>query len=263
MAEYCNDHFILVEDNEDSFRMWQGLVGPYYTPIMENDGTLRWTNNGLLPNPEAVNLRGPQGAGIVLAGIVETEEELPGSANPGAIWLVGTESPYEGWSYIGGEWVDLGALTVGPAGPPGPHGEDYVLTAADKAEIAADAEDRLIGELQINPLPIGSGGTDAGTLAGAKANLGIDALETATAALQTATSELRCLVVNMGTISSLPFTKSVAGVTTDMVCIYSVMSNPSAQTSDWTVNTNTAGSITISGSISGSTTLTLYLVKSR
>lgn len=177
MAEYCNDHFTLVEDNEDSFRMWQGLVGPYYTPIMENDGTLRWTNNGLLPNPEAVNLRGPQGAGIVLAGIVETEEELPGSANPGAIWLVGTESPYEGWSYIGGEWVDLGALTVGPAGPPGPQGGDYVLTAADKAEIAADAEDRLIGELQITPLPIGSGGTDAGTLAGAKENLGITDLE--------------------------------------------------------------------------------------
>ena len=121
--EECCDEFSIVEDNEDSFRMWQGLVGPYYTPYLSQDGTLSFTNNGSLPNPEPVNVRGPQGAGIRIAGIVSSEEYLPASAAEGDIWLVGESAPYEGYSLNAGQWIDLGPLTVGPAGPPGPQGE--------------------------------------------------------------------------------------------------------------------------------------------
>lgn len=64
-------------------------------------------------------------------------------------------------------------------------------------------------------------------------------------------------------ISSLPYTFTNENITTDMVCIKAELGTPSAQTSDWTVNTDTAGQAVISGSISGSTTLTLYLAKSR
>ena len=177
MAEYCKDYFRMVEDNDDSFRMWQGLVGPHYTPSMTNDGTLSWQNNGDLPNPNPVNLRGPQGAGIRIAGILESEEELPARAPEGDIWLVGEGSPYEGWSFTGGEWLDLGPLTVGPAGPPGPQGDDYDLTEADKQEIAEISEGLLLSELDNDPLAIRYGGTGAHDLAGAKANLDIDDIE--------------------------------------------------------------------------------------
>ena len=71
---------------------------------------------------------------------------------------------------------------------------------------------------------------------------------------------LKALYVDMGTISSLPKTKAAEGVRTDMVCAEAFLGTPSAQTSDWTVNTDTAGRITISGSISGSTTLKLLMV---
>lgn len=174
MAEYCNDHFKMVEDTDDSFRMWQGLVGPCYTPVMSNDGTLSWTNNGNLPNPEAVNIRGPQGAGIRIAGIVETESSLPSSAADGAIWLVGEGSPYEGYAWVNGTWIDLGPLTVGPAGPPGPQGDDYELTEADKQEIAEISESILLTELDNEPLGVRYGGTGARTVEGAKQMLGID-----------------------------------------------------------------------------------------
>lgn len=174
MAEYCNDHFKMVEDTDDSFRMWQGLVGPSYTPIMSNDGTLSWTNNGNLPNPEAVNIRGPQGAGIRIAGIVDSVESLPASAADGAIWLVGEGSPYEGYAWISSGWIDLGPLTVGPAGPPGPQGDDYELTEADKQEIAEISESILLTELDNEPLGIRYGGTGARTVEGAKQMLGID-----------------------------------------------------------------------------------------
>lgn len=177
MADYCTDAFKMVEDTDDSYRMWQGLVGPHYTPSVSNDGTLRWTNNGGLPNPSEVNLMGPQGAGIRIAGIRESAEELPATAPAGDIWLVGEGSPYEGYSFTGGEWLDLGPLTVGPAGPPGPQGDDYDLTEADKQEIAEISEGLLLAELDNDPLAIRYGGTGAHDLAGAKENLGISDIE--------------------------------------------------------------------------------------
>lgn len=81
----------------------------------------------------------------------------------------------------------------------------------------------------------------------------------------TAIAKCECLVLTASAVSALPYTFSNAAIETDMVCIHSVLSNPSAQLADWTVNTDTAGSCVVSGSnaISGSTDITLYLMKSR
>lgn len=89
-------------------------------------------------------------------------------------------------------------------------------------------------------------------------------LDQAIAALEAAEESLRdagVLVVNCGTISSLPKTVANSNITSDMVSVKETFGTPSAQTSDWTVTT-TSGSLTISGSISGSTTLILYLMHS-
>ena len=69
---------------------------------------------------------------------------------------------------------------------------------------------------------------------------------------------LKVLVVTLSSFSSLPATFYETAVTADHVCIKAELGTPSAQTGDWTVTTS-AGSLTISGSISGSTTATLYL----
>lgn len=69
------------------------------------------------------------------------------------------------------------------------------------------------------------------------------------------------LYIDMGTISSLPITKTFTGVRTDMVVARMELGTPSAQRSDWTVNTDTANSITVSGTISGSTTCKILLVQ--
>ena len=68
------------------------------------------------------------------------------------------------------------------------------------------------------------------------------------------------LAISCGTVSSLPKTVSNAKITSDMVVIKSVLSNPSAQQGDWTVTTAT-GTLTISGSIAGNTGVTLYLAR--
>ena len=69
---------------------------------------------------------------------------------------------------------------------------------------------------------------------------------------------LKVLVVTLSSFSSLPATFYETAVTADHVCIKAELGTPSAQTGDWTVTTS-AGELNISGSISGSTTATLYL----
>lgn len=71
----------------------------------------------------------------------------------------------------------------------------------------------------------------------------------------------KCVIVDCGTISSLPKTITNVKVLKDMVVVHSELGTPSAMTSEWTVNTDTAGQFTIRGTISGSTTLKLYFIE--
>ena len=70
------------------------------------------------------------------------------------------------------------------------------------------------------------------------------------------------LVVDIASFSSLPQTITNSSITSDLVVVNSELGNPSAQTGDWTITTSN-GSLTVSGSISGATTLKLYLMKER
>lgn len=77
-----------------------------------------------------------------------------------------------------------------------------------------------------------------------------------------AAEEMKVLVLTRASFSSLPITINQAQITSDMVVINSELGNPSAQTGDWTVTTSN-GSLTVAGAISGSTTLKLYLARSK
>lgn len=71
------------------------------------------------------------------------------------------------------------------------------------------------------------------------------------------------VVINISTaFNALPKTVTDDKITADMVVVNSELGTPSAQTGDWTVTTSD-GSLTIAGTISGSTTAKLYLERSR
>lgn len=72
----------------------------------------------------------------------------------------------------------------------------------------------------------------------------------------------KVLVLTVSNISSLEKTVSNNDITSDMVVVNYVLSNPSAQIGNWSVITSDK-SLRITGSISGTTNLTLYLEKSR
>ena len=61
------------------------------------------------------------------------------------------------------------------------------------------------------------------------------------------------------TITSLPVTISKTGMTANHRVVCADLGTPSAQTSDWTITT-AEGQFTVSGSISGSTTLDLVFL---
>lgn len=74
--------------------------------------------------------------------------------------------------------------------------------------------------------------------------------------------EAKVLVVSTGVVSSLPKTITNASITSDMEVIKSQLSNPNFQEGDLTVTT-VDGSLTITGTISDSTSITLWLMRGR
>ena len=67
------------------------------------------------------------------------------------------------------------------------------------------------------------------------------------------------VTVDFGTVSSLPVTENAAGVTADMVVAAYGLGTPTAFTDDLTVTTG-SGTVTLSGSITGSSTVKLTLI---
>lgn len=75
------------------------------------------------------------------------------------------------------------------------------------------------------------------------------------------TEEARPLQISLGTFSSLPISVDDDRIVAEHIVKPSdcLLSNPSAQTGDWTVTT-TDGRVSVSGSIGGSTSATIWLV---
>jgi len=126
---------------------------------------------------------------------------------------------------------------------------DAAIAAAAAESAEAEAE-QIVSTYELIPTRVSTLETNVGTL------------QTDVETLGTKTDKLEALVIDCGTVSTLPKTVTDASIEDDMVVLNSEIGTPSAQTGDWTVTTS-AGSLTVSGTISGSTTLKLYLMKSR
>ena len=116
MSTMMSDDFILEVPDVDSFKMWQGLTGPYFTPYIDEYGILSWTNTGGLVNPAAVSVIGPPGKGLEVKGVVATYADLPQNPQDGDTYLVGTQAPYDGYIWIDGEWIEIGDVSKGEDG---------------------------------------------------------------------------------------------------------------------------------------------------
>ena len=107
MAQYC-DNFIFLDNDNDSFEFWNGLRGP----------------------AGPAGAPGAPGTSVELRGPVASTSELPASAPSSELWMVGEESPYDGYFWNGSEWINAGQLMQGPQGEPGEDGVSPEVTIA-------------------------------------------------------------------------------------------------------------------------------------
>lgn len=114
----------------------QGSVGPYFTPSVDKDGNLSWTNNGDLSNPSTVNIKGPQG----IQGIQGEQGPI---GKQGIQGQKGDTGPYFTPSVSSSgdlSWTNNGNLnnpnTVNIRGPQGIQGEQGVQgNQGDRGEV--------------------------------------------------------------------------------------------------------------------------------
>ena len=106
----------------EALKIFEGLYGPYFTPAIDENGNLSWTNNAGLPNPPTLNIMGTPGTGLEISGVVASAGDLPGSAEDWECYLVGTAAPYTIYTYNPDSgWMSLGQLATGPKGDTGPY----------------------------------------------------------------------------------------------------------------------------------------------
>lgn len=60
----------------------KGEKGPYYTPNVDEEGNISWTNTGDLPNPPTQNIKGPKGDPGIVTGAVHSFNTRQGDVIP-------------------------------------------------------------------------------------------------------------------------------------------------------------------------------------
>ena len=181
-----------------------GIDGVTFIPSVSQEGIISWTNNGGLLNPAPINIKGEPGAN----GIDGSKGEKGEAGPQGPQGIPGQQGP-KGEQGATGPQGPAGPQGIeGPQGPKGEKGDpgiqgiqgepgaDYVLTEADKKEIAGMVEvsgevgnlsnyytksevDAAIENIELTPGPKGEkGDTGAQGPKGDKGEKGEDGLTT-------------------------------------------------------------------------------------
>lgn len=155
----------------------QGETGPYFTPSVDSNGDLSWTNNGNLTNPTTVNIKGPQGD-VGPTG-PQGEQGIQGIQGPagtngtngenGATFTP-TVSDTGDLSWTNDKGLDNPTTVniMGPQGPQGKPGQDgkQGIQGPEGPQGAtgpagADGKDGIAATIQIGAVTTGAAGTQA------------------------------------------------------------------------------------------------------
>lgn len=122
------------EQGENGPQGEKGDTGPYYTPSVDSEGNLSWTNNGSLSNPSTVNIKGPQG----IQG-EQGEQGAPGNTGPYFTPSVDSDGNLS-WANNGGlnnpDTVNIRG-PQGTQGIQGPSGTNATINGVESLNIVA------------------------------------------------------------------------------------------------------------------------------
>ena len=275
----------LADETEDSFTIKNGadgtngtngsdgIDGTTFTPSVSAEGVISWTNDGGKTNPPSVSIKGNQGDASY-AYVRWASEEPTSDADMGVIpddwWgiYVGTEDDPSNLHYTDYQWYEV----KGAQGDPGLNGTDGTdgadgspitsveRTAGDGSPGTDDTYTCYVNETAVGTFIVHNGSDGIGTVNSIN-SIGVDAgTNNITLTASDVGAPTIPLHLSVASFSSLPKTISDANITATMRVIECVWGTPSAITSNisWTTS---AGSLVLSGSMSGSTTADIVLIE--
>ena len=146
----------LVVSGQQGIQGKQGNTGVTFTPHVDADGNLSWTNDGGLENPQTVNIKGPKGADSTVPGPKGDKGDngigLTGPQGRTGEMGIGLEFNWDGTKLgikrtVDDEYtyVDLKGTTgarglkgntgnIGPKGPQGPKGDSLYIQVSEPNE---------------------------------------------------------------------------------------------------------------------------------
>lgn len=241
-----------------------GIDGTTFTPSVSEEGVISWTNDGGKTNPPSVSIKGDQGDASY-AYVRWASEEPTQDSDMGVIpddwWgiYVGTESDPTNLHYTDYQWY----LVKGTQGDPGTDGSPITSVERTGGDGSPGTDDTYT--CYVNSTAVGTfivhNGTDGTGTVNSINNIGVDEgtnnITLTAADVGAATVPLH---LSVASFSSLPKTISDSRITEGMRVIDCVWGNQSVIRSnvDWTTS---AGSLVLSGSMSGSTTAEIVLIE--
>ena len=243
-------------DGEDGTN---GVDGTTFTPSVSAEGVISWTNDGNKQNPSPVNIKGPQGD-ATYTYIKWASQQPTADADMGDVpdeWMgiyVGSAStaPTAYTAYV---WYKV----KGAKGDDGDPITSVARTSGDGSPGTDDTYTVYVNSTAVGTFIVHNGSDGLGTVNSVN-NIGVDSGSnniTLTAEDVGAPSVPLHIQDN---VTSLPKTISNTNITATMRVIDCVFGTPSAIKSDVTWTT-ADGSVVLSGTMSGSTTVDLVLIE--
>ena len=149
-------------------------AGATFTPTVNSDGVISWTNDGGLPNPESVNIKGPQGAtgatGVTFTPSVSISGDISWTndgwrPNPQSVNIRGPQGPQGRGVAVGGSAGQVlkkkSATNYDTAWAPDPNANVGIVQNGDTATQNISKRQYVIwkGALYIASAAIASGAT--------------------------------------------------------------------------------------------------------
>lgn len=246
-----------------------GTNGATFTPSVSAEGVISWTNDGGLPNPTSVNIKGATGNdGTSSYAYVKWASQQPTSdADMGDVpddWMgiyVGSSSTAP-TAYTSYAWYKVKGET-GSAGANGADGTPITAvtrTAGDGSPGTDDTYTFYVDADAVGTAIIHNGADGIGTVNSVN-SIGVDAgTNNITLTASDVDAPTIPLHISVASFSSLPKTITDANITSTMRVIDCVWGTPASIVGNITWTTSN-GSLVLSGTMSGSTTAEIVLIE--
>jgi len=239
-----------------------GVDGVTFTPTVSAEGVISWTNDGGRVNPSSVNIKGEQGAQgdnwfvyIKWASAQPTADSDMGDIPDAWMGVYGGASATAPTHYTDYAWYEV----KGEKGDDGDPITAVVRTGGDGSPGTDDTYTVYVNSTVVGTFIIHNGVDGIGTVnsingigvSSGTNNVVLTAVDVGAAAIP---------LHLQATATSLPLTINNSAITATMRVIECTFGTPTAVSSDITWTTSD-GSIVLSGTMSGSTTVDLVLIE--